>query len=418
MNGYDKNFLGVELPLPIVSPSRSGDVLVRQELNQDGIAAYPTYAVLTDKRLRAPIYSVLHIDQNQLKKVERTNNWKIDSRIGEEYQLDNSYYTNNPWDRGHMARRESAAWGDTERDAKKASDETFYYSNACLQHENVNQDEWLALEDWVLSLNLTDNGRVTVFAGPVYGDFSRTIEPSGKKSAKIPSAFFKVVCFMDKAQQLDVRAFLMYQDQEAMRDKNGRKTFRYQKYQVTITEIEKLTGLDFPDEVYEKNPLFYDRSNKAEDLDVTIFPERIDIDRPKDIVSRGMKRTVVADDAVEVYISAALVKPSDGASSEWVSILNLEAESVDVTGWKLEDKSGNQVTLNGVIPAGESKTFKGESLRPLRLPDSGGLIILYDNDSRQIDRVDYTIDEVKETIRRGNTNLPISFMTFRSNYGI
>lgn len=61
---------------------------------------------------------------------------------------------------GHLARRSSLAWGETARDAKRASDATFFFSNATLQHENFN-NEWVSvinlsadaidLEGWTLS---------------------------------------------------------------------------------------------------------------------------------------------------------------------------------------------------------------------------------------------------------------------------
>lgn len=198
----------------------------------------------------------LNIDQELLKSTKRSNRWRIDPRIGFENQLDNDYYVNNPWDRGHMARRASAGWGSTQRDAQYASDETFYYSNSTLQHENLNQDEWLRLEEWVYSLKLDKDGKITSFSGPIYADFDRTIRPNGRQTALIPAGFFKVVCFINKdTGKLDVRAFVMYQDAEALADKNGRKRYDNQHYQVTISEIEELTGLRFDEAIYHANPL-------------------------------------------------------------------------------------------------------------------------------------------------------------------
>ena len=140
--------------------------------------------------------------------------------------------------------RSNTAWGATTREAKRASDETFYYSNASLQHANFNQDEWLELETWVKELNLDLNGRITSFSGPIYGEFNRTIKPPGRSPAEIPSAFFKVVCFINKeSNDLDVRAFIMFQDSEALADKRGRLQFNFQRYQVTISESASLQSV-------------------------------------------------------------------------------------------------------------------------------------------------------------------------------
>ncbi|WP_200875008.1 DNA/RNA non-specific endonuclease [Methylomarinum vadi] len=109
---------------------------------------YPTYSLVMNScaNKRSPLIVCLNIDQNHLKSTHRSNRWRIDPRIGSDNQLDNAYYANNPWDRGHMARRTSAAWGETTHDAQLASNETFFYSNSCLQHANLNQDEWLGLK--------------------------------------------------------------------------------------------------------------------------------------------------------------------------------------------------------------------------------------------------------------------------------
>ncbi len=258
MNGYNPSFIGIHLPLPTIRPARSADILQAASLAQATLAEYPHYVVVTDKRRRSPAYVALHIDQTLKKTATGSTHWRIDSRVGEDHQLDNAYYEgdDNPWDRGHMAHRESATWGETPREAREASDETYYYSNSTLQHENLNRDEWVALEEWILELDLALNGRLTVFTGPIYGEFIRTIRPTGRPQADIPSGFFKVLCFVNKnTHALEVRAFLVHQDEDALRDKRGRKAFNFQKYQVTIREIEQLTHLDFADKIYDGNPL-------------------------------------------------------------------------------------------------------------------------------------------------------------------
>ena len=110
MPAYDPNFLGVKLPLPKFTPARVADILQQAELTPDRLATYPNYAVTTDKRHFAPAFAVLHIDQGKLLTTKRKSSWQIDSRVGAEWQLDDAYYRGTPWDKGHMADRESAAW--------------------------------------------------------------------------------------------------------------------------------------------------------------------------------------------------------------------------------------------------------------------------------------------------------------------
>ena len=62
MAEYDENFLGVALPLPGFTPARIADVVPPSPQLPHGLAVYPNYAVVTDKKLRAPAFAVLHID--------------------------------------------------------------------------------------------------------------------------------------------------------------------------------------------------------------------------------------------------------------------------------------------------------------------------------------------------------------------
>ncbi len=419
MPDYDASFLGVHLPLPQFTPVRSGDILQKTGLSSEGLATFPNYGVTTDRRHRSPAYTFLHIDQGRLKTTKRKSTWLIDSRIGAEWQLDDAYFAgdDNAWDRGHMADRESAAWGDSLREAQKSADETFYYANATLQHKFLNQDEWRGLEAGILKLKIVKAGRLTVFSGPVFGQNPRIVTPQGRTPAEVPVAFFKVVCFVNSTDgQLEVRAFLVFQDTEAMTDLRGRRAHNYTKYQVTITEIEQLTGLDFPAEVYERNPLFFHANGTAgARLNIHSFPERVDISAPEDIIHHDTRRIHVADDEVEVYLSAALIRPARGGGDEWVSLANYEPKAVKVTGWKLADRAGRSVTLKGSIPAGGTLRLSGAKLRPVKLPDHSGLLTLTNKQGDRIDQVDYTKREVDAVAgARGRQSLPVNFMTYRN----
>lgn len=126
-------------------------------------------------------------------------------------------------------------------------------------------------------------------------------------------------------------------DAEALKDKQGRLRYDFQKYQVTIREIEIATGLEFPDEVYERNPLFFYESDAAYAAGARIFPERFDVDVPRDLIRNSGDRYAVLDDVVDVYIAAASVKPANG-HREWVTLMNLGATDVDVSRWTLRDR--------------------------------------------------------------------------------
>ncbi|MDP2203785.1 MAG: DNA/RNA non-specific endonuclease [Methylicorpusculum sp.] len=413
MAGYQQDFLGngIILPMPRFSIDLS------PEVHEAGkVFDYPTYSLVMNSSAnkRSPVIVCLNIDQDKLKSTSRSDRWRTDPRIGADNQLDNAYYANNPWDRGHMARRTSAAWGDTRRDAQLAADETFFYSNSCLQHENLNQDEWLALEEWVYDLNLDSNDKITSFSGPFYGDFERSVHPSGRSLALVPAGFFKVVCFVNKdTQKLDVRAFVMYQDADAIRDKRGRTVYNNEHYQVTITEIEQLTGLRFVDSIYHANPLYYREDNAQPGENVVHVPEHIEVSKPEDIIAQGQKRQTLHDDIVDIFIAAAMVDPvGPDAHHEWVSLINLGNEIVDISGWTLSDNSNKKLLIDNVLTdptrrimnPGESVVIKDVS--PLQLSNNQDVIMLCDANGARIDRVTY----LKHMVRTGK---PVLFLTPR-----
>lgn len=221
------------------------------------------------RRLSWHFFLDRNVDQEKIRRSDREK-WNTDPRVGDS-QLDNDYYRNNDWDRGHLVQRASASWGDTDRAAQQASDDTMFYTNCALQHENLNQDEWLALEDWVNFLEDDSTNKISVFSGPIYGDAAagaRFVRPNrgGGEAAEVPAAFFKVVVFIDKSRRLAVRAFVMVQDRLALSDKSGARSrmFDLQAYQVTVTMIMRETGLVFPEEVVQANPLFFNPGPEAE----------------------------------------------------------------------------------------------------------------------------------------------------------
>ena len=185
-----------------------------------------------------------------------------------------------------------------------------------------------------------------------------------------------------------------------------------QNYQVTISEIEELTGLEFADEVYEANPLL-SRRESAEDRGIAVrhMPERIEVDARNEIVGADDIRDIIDDDDVDVFIAAAMVNPSGPERvNEWVSIINLSSEDKDLTGWTLRDwagsEAGQQELPIGVDDAGNARVLSpGESVvikpvTPLTLANSGGVIALYappeSGQPDRIDRVKYTRNDTQQ----------------------
>lgn len=407
MAGYDPKFLGnglpgFEIPLPTFGPKLDGDVLRRPGLSGEVWANYPHYSIAVNRVKRTPVVAALNINQSQFVSGLSSASWDIDTRVGEDFQLGGEYYSStaemaNPWDRGHVAMRANAAWGSNELEAKKASDGTYFFTNSTLQHENFNRDEWVALETWVRELQHDRDDLVTSFSGPVWFHFPRSITPPGRPTAIIPSAFFKVICFVNREEKLETRAFLLTQDTNAMRDREGKKLYDFENYQVTIADIEGLTGLQFPAKVAAANPLLAAATATTKSrLKISHLPERIEISSPDEFVTPDEPRHLFKDDEVDVFIAAALVNPAGSdRGNEWVSILNLKGDAVDLTGWTVDaGESGKSFPLEQASPTGpvlgpgEAKRFS--ILPPVVLKNAEGVIRLFNAAGDRIDRVKYS----------------------------
>lgn len=395
---YRTDFLngGVDAPLPTFSAALDGDILRRPGLLDDDIYAhYPHFTVVMNQRRRSPAFVALNIHQGRLGG-RGSKSWAIDTRVGSQNQLNNDYYIHNVWDRGHMARRASAAWGNTQPEKDRASRETYYWTNAALQHQWLNQDEWLGLEDWARTLQDDENNRVSVISGPIYSNVNLYLEPSGRPPAAIPSAFFKVVLFRhrDTPNALAVRAFIMPQNAATMRRNGEWRMQDLQNYQVSIRLIERETGLVFDDSVAAANPLFFDESNDATELGVTEFPEVNEIDVPEDIIDPDQPRDPVLDS--HVVILAAMVNPiGDERAGEWVSVANLTNASVNLDGWILRDYKKRDCRLSGMLEPGEARRIQpvaGMMLSNTRR----GFILLLDSNGNRIDRAAYRRREARQ----------------------
>ena len=245
--GYDENFLGASLPLPGLDPSvrsqaaeligRPGEVELK----------YENFSIVMNGVRRQPFYTAVNIDGPKVVDVPRDGKWTIDSRIRRDQQLGNEAYKGNPIDRGHQVRRRDAAWGPN---AHRASNDTFAYTNAALQHGALNQKEWLELENHVLDQVKSKGMKVTVFTGPVLKDSDPSWNNKGRldKPTQMPQEFWKVVVWNDPEEGLKGSAFVLSQEDFV----GGRSLFksdfdsdRFEVYQVPIEKLQEMTRLDF-----------------------------------------------------------------------------------------------------------------------------------------------------------------------------
>jgi len=235
-NGYNPNFLEKEVPLPHIPDNLKDDIVKLKNSNSEELK-YTNFSVVMSKSRGLAFYTAVNIDGSELQQLERKNDvWYYDPRIERKFQYGPELYSNNDLDRGHLVRRLDPVWGPNFNDA---NEDTFHFSNCSPQHKNLNQKTWLGLEDYILQNADINDLKVNVFTGPVFN--KNDLVYRGKYL--VPSEFWKVVTIIKNDNTMSSTAYLQTQKQLIA---NLKFVFgEYKTYQIQITKIESLTGLNF-----------------------------------------------------------------------------------------------------------------------------------------------------------------------------
>ncbi len=182
------------------------------------------YAVGYDYAEKNPIWVACHLTKESVnKKFKRSNKFREDTDIPEQYRSTLADYRGSGYDRGHMA---AAATVDS---SDKAMMQSFLMSNMTPQLPSLNRQGWRQLEsdirDWV-----NKRGELYVVTGAMFeGQHPRIGAGVG-----VPTHFFKVV--YDAANQ-DCIAFIV--------PHTGISKSDLPKFIVSVNEVEARTGFDF-----------------------------------------------------------------------------------------------------------------------------------------------------------------------------
>ena len=266
--GYQADFLGTDklVELPQISPEWQEIVVRSDRLRNREILDYPNYSVVMNQETRQAFFSAANV--NFKNNVGRGRSFRVDTRIDISLQLDNIYYkdlnnTENPFDRGHLTRRAAVAWGPTRKLANDASKDSCFFTNISLQHKNFNQDEWHALERAIENTNKDADDKFNIFTGPIFSPVDRFISPTRNlEPARVPSGFWKIISYIGRdSKEIETNAFIVFQDETAIRAMkqvlNNPQINPFEVFQTSTTHIENLTGIIFPEILFNRNPLFF-----------------------------------------------------------------------------------------------------------------------------------------------------------------
>lgn len=236
-NGYDSTFLGLEynVELPKLSEDMKKDVSCMDDGNY--VLDYTHFSIVMCRSRCLAYFTAVNIDGNQAQNIKRSGDtWVFDSRIPIDAQYGDDLYSKNDLDRGHLVRRLDPVWGEK---AMQANNDTFHFTNSSPQHKNLNQKIWLDLENYILKNAQNHNLKVSVFTGPVF----RSDDMIYRGKFKIPAEFWKVAVIIKDDGKMSATAYL--QTQKNMIENLEFAYGEYKTYQVPVSRIEEITGLDF-----------------------------------------------------------------------------------------------------------------------------------------------------------------------------
>ncbi len=277
--GYDPTFLkGFEIPMPELCKSQKKDIAFNQETKKEELP-FIYYSSIQSKSRRMPFFTAGNINRDAWLQSGREGTFGPDNRIGNDEQLSTTIYTqlnkkhkekNKKVDKGHLTRREDVQW-DIKKNVDKAVDAakaTFYYSNACPQHHQLNNEIWKYLEDAVLRRGHSRKPfKAIVFTGPILKDTDPILVFPKDIDHKIqcPIRFWKVIYYVNENKELRCAGFLMSHKLLMERDGHIEKQVAVrgaklieekvdipfllfeenEKYQVKLSLLEGQTGLKF-----------------------------------------------------------------------------------------------------------------------------------------------------------------------------
>lgn len=165
-----------------------------QQINTYGVAqgnqsyldiCRPGYFISYNEKTKSPAWVAERMTKESLdgKTTSRTNNFRPDPSIPEQYRASLNDFRGSGYDRGHMAPAE-----DFRNSAEEMSD-SFYLSNMIPQNSQLNRGTWAVLEKnmryWAKKY-----GEILVTTGPIYYQ-GKTLGYAG--SIPVPTHIFKAV---------------------------------------------------------------------------------------------------------------------------------------------------------------------------------------------------------------------------------
>ncbi len=241
--GFATAFLArpVALPQP-ASRSVENDLVV---VNGRAVVDYTHFSLAMSKSRRFARWVAWNIDGGSMKRISRDGIPFIkDPGVPAQFQIGNELYSNNPLDRGHIARRQDLLWGSL-AEAERANTDSSFYTNITPQHSAFNQSGaraiWGELENAIFDDVAVADLRVSAIGGPIFGD-----RDPEYRQVKLPREFFKILYWRERGSDaLSAKGYVLTQA-DLINELEALELPEFAVFEVPIGEIGRRSGLVLP----------------------------------------------------------------------------------------------------------------------------------------------------------------------------
>lgn len=242
-SGYDPSFLPGEHVIDVPTAASSGiSEDIAPTKSGDPVRHYTHFSLAMSASRRFCRWVAWNIDGSGLQALTRSGlNFVLDDAFEPRFQVNDDLYSNNPLDRGHIARRADLLWGSRE-EAEQANRDSFFFTNITPQLEDFNQSHqhglWGELENAIFEDVEVEKLRISVFGGPLFKDSDLRY-----RDILVPRSFWKTIAYVE-AGELKAKAYVLTQDDlEAQLESLGLEPFKL--YQIPLSELSSMAGLDY-----------------------------------------------------------------------------------------------------------------------------------------------------------------------------
>ena len=238
--GYAANFIGKTIALPApADPETEADLL---EVSGRTVFDYMHFSLAMSRSRRFARWVAWNIDGSALLKISSSSiSFKKDPKIPAKAQIGNELYSNNPLDRGHIARRVDLIWG-TRAEAQRANVDSFFYTNITPQHEAFNKSSangiWGELENAIYADIDVADLRISVLGGPIF-----TANDPVYRDIQLPKQFWKILFYRESGDEsVKAKGYVLTQA-DLLNQLEALELPEFSVYEVPIPQIGEMTGL-------------------------------------------------------------------------------------------------------------------------------------------------------------------------------